>query len=173
MEHRFSGRATDSDADELDAPTAGAVGASLGRLTAPASAAGVVRHAMSHARSGEECTLQRGSTAAGWSRCRSTAPQPARPLLRAADRPPPGGLHSVEFLWPGAWWVVALHAVAPQHRRPDLATALAGGSGQQPGLVWRLHPGYVLRPEDRVVLAATRRGLAELLGRGHARTPGV
>ncbi|MFI5831402.1 hypothetical protein ACIA6C_29795 [Streptomyces sp. NPDC051578] len=69
--------------------------------------------------------------------------------------------------------MIALDAAAPQDRRPDLASSLADGNGQQPGLVWRLHPGYVLRPEDRVVLAATRRGLAELLGRGHARTPGA
>ncbi|WP_371670083.1 NAD-binding protein [Streptomyces sp. NBC_00289] len=37
----------------------------------------------------------------------------------------------------------------------------SGGSG----LVWDLPDTYVLRGEDRVVLAATRRGLAELLGR--------
>jgi hypothetical protein len=36
-----------------------------------------------------------------------------------------------------------------------------GGSG----LVWDLPDTYVLRSSDRVVLAATRRGLAELLGR--------
>ncbi|MYR62569.1 hypothetical protein GTY54_42335, partial [Streptomyces sp. SID625] len=30
---------------------------------------------------------------------------------------------------------------------------------------WNLPDTYVLRTEDRVVLAATRRGLAELLGR--------
>ncbi|MFE6331904.1 NAD-binding protein [Streptomyces sp. NPDC057806] len=40
----------------------------------------------------------------------------------------------------------------------------AGGSGGS-GLVWDLPDTYVLRAEDRVVLAATRRGLAELLGR--------
>ncbi|MFF3730084.1 hypothetical protein ACFYXM_07120 [Streptomyces sp. NPDC002476] len=28
-----------------------------------------------------------------------------------------------------------------------------------------LHPGYVLRPEDRLVIAATRRRLDELLGK--------
>ncbi|MFF3847015.1 NAD-binding protein [Streptomyces sp. NPDC002328] len=39
----------------------------------------------------------------------------------------------------------------------------AGEEGR--GLVWDLPEGYVLRGEDRVVLAATRRGLAELLGR--------
>ncbi|MFH8465412.1 NAD-binding protein [Streptomyces sp. NPDC017991] len=34
------------------------------------------------------------------------------------------------------------------------------------GLVWDLPPNYVLGSGDRVVIAATRRGLAELLGRG-------
>ncbi|NED33236.1 NAD-binding protein [Streptomyces sp. SID8499] len=38
-----------------------------------------------------------------------------------------------------------------------------GGSGSGP--VWNPPEAYVLRKEDRVVLAATRRGLAELLGR--------
>ncbi|PZT68968.1 hypothetical protein DN402_16385 [Streptomyces sp. SW4] len=36
---------------------------------------------------------------------------------------------------------------------------------RESGLVWDLPDTYVLRGEDRVVLAATRRGLAELLGR--------
>ncbi|WP_189931969.1 NAD(P)-binding protein [Streptomyces aurantiogriseus] len=44
---------------------------------------------------------------------------------------------------------------------------VSGGSG----LVWDLPDTYVLRSEDRVVLAATRRGLAELLGR-RRRAPG-
>ncbi len=38
-------------------------------------------------------------------------------------------------------------------------------SGDAPGLTWDLPDTYVLQPSDRVVLAATRRGLAELLGR--------
>ncbi|MFF0014596.1 NAD-binding protein [Streptomyces sp. NPDC005374] len=38
-------------------------------------------------------------------------------------------------------------------------------SGDSPGLTWDLPDTYVLRASDRVVLAATRRGLAELLGR--------
>jgi Trk K+ transport system NAD-binding subunit len=37
------------------------------------------------------------------------------------------------------------------------------------GLAWNLPSTYVLRSEDRVVLAATRRGLAELLGRRRER----
>ncbi|THA60502.1 potassium transporter TrkA [Streptomyces sp. A0958] len=59
----------------------------------------------------------------------------------------------------GAWRVLALD-VAPPH-----APGAPGGAAEQGSLVWNLHPGYVLRPTDRVVVAATRRGLAELLGR--------
>ncbi|MFF3174009.1 NAD-binding protein [Streptomyces sp. NPDC057900] len=74
----------------------------------------------------------------------------------------------------GAWRVLALDVAPPADRRPDLAAPVpppqAPGTGtgaeQQPGgLVWNLHPGYVLQPTDRVVIAATRRGLAELLRR--------
>ncbi|MER7724852.1 NAD-binding protein [Streptomyces sp. NPDC096323] len=67
----------------------------------------------------------------------------------------------------GAWRVLALDAAPPADRWPDLAAPGTGGSaeGRPGGLVWNLHPGYVLRPTDRVVIAATRRGLAELLGR--------
>ncbi|WP_327337815.1 NAD-binding protein [Streptomyces sp. NBC_01324] len=76
----------------------------------------------------------------------------------------------------GAWRVLALDVAPPADRRPDLAAPVpppqAPGAGtgtgaeQQPGgLVWNLHPGYVLQPTDRVVIAATRRGLAELLRR--------
>ncbi|QEU90378.1 NAD-binding protein [Streptomyces kanamyceticus] len=46
---------------------------------------------------------------------------------------------------PGAWRVVALE--------------------RSSGLEWELDPEYELRPSDRVVLAATRQGLAELLAR--------
>ncbi|MDX3131422.1 NAD-binding protein [Streptomyces europaeiscabiei] len=63
----------------------------------------------------------------------------------------------------GAWRVLALDTAAPGE--PDTERATQAGSG----LVWDLPPTYVLRAEDRVVLAATRRGLAELLGR-RART---
>lgn len=48
----------------------------------------------------------------------------------------------------------------------DTAGSASGGEGMPgSGLVWDLPDTYVLRAEDRVVLAATRRGLAELLGR--------
>ncbi|WP_329038933.1 NAD-binding protein [Streptomyces sp. NBC_00178] len=69
----------------------------------------------------------------------------------------------------GAWRVLALDATPPADRIPDLAAAPPFdplGPGQvASGLVWDLHPGYVLRAQDRVVIAATRRGLAELLRR--------
>ncbi|MFF3328858.1 NAD-binding protein [Streptomyces sp. NPDC002888] len=66
----------------------------------------------------------------------------------------------------GAWRVLALDTGARERER-------ARGEGgedssedvQSSGLVWDLPESYVLKGEDRVVLAATRRGLAELLGR--------
>lgn len=65
----------------------------------------------------------------------------------------------------GAWRVLALDATPPEDRRPDLAVPAPVSTDRPSGLVWDLHPGYVLRPQDRVVIAATRRGLAELLRR--------
>ncbi|MEU2850893.1 NAD-binding protein [Streptomyces syringium] len=56
-----------------------------------------------------------------------------------------------EALEPGAWQLLAL---APNPTDPH------------PAPLWDPPPGHVLRPEDRVVLAATRQGLADLLGRG-------
>ncbi|MGW1185724.1 NAD-binding protein [Streptomyces drozdowiczii] len=54
----------------------------------------------------------------------------------------------------GAWRVLAL----------DVAPTGPAATGEG-ALVWNIHPGYVLRPTDRVIIAATRRGLAELMGR--------
>ncbi|MDX3781311.1 MULTISPECIES: potassium channel family protein [Streptomyces] len=86
--------------------------------------------------------------------------------LVVAGHPQLEGRTVAEAFRPGAWRVLALDAAAPADRRPDLAQAHpADGDDRLPGLVWELHPGYVLRPEDRVVLATTRQGLAELLGR--------
>ncbi|MBG0853571.1 NAD-binding protein [Streptomyces spinoverrucosus] len=70
----------------------------------------------------------------------------------------------------GSWRVLALDTAAPGERRPDLAASPTdtdgrGTTASASDLVWDLPPTYVLRAEDRVVLAATRRGLAELLGR--------
>ncbi|MFE5137871.1 NAD-binding protein [Streptomyces fagopyri] len=67
----------------------------------------------------------------------------------------------------GSWRVLALET-GVGGRRGDPAGAVAGGGVTRrapSGLVWDLPSSYVLRAEDRVVLAATRRGLAELLGR--------
>lgn len=58
----------------------------------------------------------------------------------------------------GAWRVLALDT----DPRPASSPRAPRSSS---GLVWDLPSTYVLRSEDRVVLAATRRGLAELLGR--------
>ncbi|MFF7854369.1 NAD-binding protein [Streptomyces sp. NPDC007904] len=73
----------------------------------------------------------------------------------------------------GAWRVLALDTAASGGRAGgDEASAdeVRGATGS--GLVWDLPDTYVLRSEDRVVLAATRRGLAELLGRrGRGREP--
>ncbi|MFR9674504.1 NAD-binding protein [Streptomyces sp. TR06-5] len=79
----------------------------------------------------------------------------------------------------GAWRVVALDIAAPAERRADLAGV--GGPGGVPSvgcgdpapaaggeLAWRLHPGHMLQPDDRVVVAATRRGLGSLLSAGPA-----
>ncbi|MGV9344369.1 NAD-binding protein [Streptomyces spiralis] len=54
---------------------------------------------------------------------------------------------------------------AAQGRREPAAQQAAEDGGRASGLLWNLPATYVLRKEDRVVLAATRRGLAELLGR--------
>ncbi|MFC8067510.1 NAD-binding protein [Streptomyces sp. NPDC057293] len=72
----------------------------------------------------------------------------------------------------GAWRVLALEVAD--------GSASDGGEADEEGeapresrLVWDLPDTYVLRGEDRVVLAATRRGLAELLGRRtRERSPG-
>ncbi|WP_431039034.1 potassium channel family protein [Streptomyces sp. P6-2-1] len=82
--------------------------------------------------------------------------------LDVAGRPELEGRTVAEAFRPGSWRVIALDTSGPAERAPDLGSP--GGQGGA-GLVWDLHPGYVLRPEDRVVLAATRHGLGSLLGR--------
>ncbi|WP_155055708.1 NAD-binding protein [Streptomyces blattellae] len=82
-----------------------------------------------------------------------------------------------EAFRPGAWRVLALDTTTPDERQPDLALPPSPGNDdgdvRPSGLVWDLHEGYVLRAEDRVVLAATRRGLAELLGRRNRERAGA
>ncbi|MBT2416998.1 NAD-binding protein [Streptomyces sp. ISL-22] len=72
----------------------------------------------------------------------------------------------------GAWRVLALDRTARDERRDDRREEPAaeeayedGRAGGASGWVWDLPDTYVLQKDDRVVLAATRRGLAELLGR--------
>ncbi|MFJ6935497.1 NAD-binding protein [Streptomyces sp. NPDC101132] len=93
--------------------------------------------------------------------------------LEVAGHPQLEGCTVAESFRPGAWRVIALDTAAPEERRADLASTPDDAPEAHPRLVWDLHPGYVLRAEDRVVLAATRRGLAELLGRRDIRAPGV
>ncbi|MEU5094530.1 NAD(P)-binding protein [Streptomyces sp. NPDC020996] len=68
----------------------------------------------------------------------------------------------------GAWRVLALDTALSGGRREEPAAEEAYEDVRGPGvsgLVWDLPDTYVLHGTDRVVLAATRRGLAELLGR--------
>ncbi|MFJ7335375.1 NAD-binding protein [Streptomyces sp. NPDC101110] len=64
----------------------------------------------------------------------------------------------------GAWRVLALNTAPSGGRRGDRESTEEDGAATS-GLVWDLPPCHVLGAGDRVVLAATRRGLAELLGR--------
>ncbi|MFF1374819.1 NAD-binding protein [Streptomyces sp. NPDC058308] len=63
------------------------------------------------------------------------------------------GRRIADVFRPGARRVVALERASGE------------GPGLTSGLEWELDPDYELRPQDRVVLAATRQGLAELLAR--------
>ncbi|WP_435975332.1 NAD-binding protein [Streptomyces sp. Qhu_M48] len=86
-------------------------------------------------------------------------PVERRVLLFAAvdvvDHPLLDGLTVADAFQAGSWRVIALDGSA---------TGTGGAADRdQP---WRLDPERVLAPGDRVVVAATRRGLAELLGRG-------
>ncbi|MFD3515993.1 NAD-binding protein [Streptomyces sp. NPDC058657] len=86
--------------------------------------------------------------------------------LEVAGLPQLEGRTVAEAFRAGAWRVLALDPSDASRRVPDLASPNgAEDSEGVPELVWNLHPGYVLRREDRVVLAATRSGLAQLLGR--------
>ncbi|MET8125595.1 NAD-binding protein [Streptomyces sp. NPDC005065] len=91
--------------------------------------------------------------------------------IKVAGHPQLEGRTVEQAFRAGAWRVLALDATPPEDRHPDLTTAGPSSSHRPSGLIWDLHPGYVLRAEDRVVIAATRRGLAELLRRRRAVTP--
>lgn len=90
--------------------------------------------------------------------------------MEVAGHPQLEGRTVAEAFRPGAWRVLALDVGAQDEQdldaaaaQPDAAAATASPPGTR--LVWNLPDTYVLRTEDRVVLAATRRGLAELMGR--------
>ncbi|MCT9138316.1 potassium channel family protein [Streptomyces violarus] len=84
--------------------------------------------------------------------------------VEVAGHPQLEGRTVAEAFRAGAWRVLALNTAPPGGRRDEAETS---GEERVPasGLVWDLPPTYVLGAGDRVVLAATRRGLAELLGR--------
>jgi Trk K+ transport system NAD-binding subunit len=90
--------------------------------------------------------------------------------LDIAGLPQFEGRTVTEAFRPGAWRILALDTGSTE--APEVQD-LPGSAAppEPPGLLWDLHPGYVLRPEDRVVVAATRSGLAELLGQGPAAEP--
>ncbi len=75
----------------------------------------------------------------------------------------------------GAWRVLALEVADGASGGGRAASGGPVGSSGSVGsrLVWELPDTYVLRGVDRVVLAATRRGLAELLGRRARHGSGV
>lgn len=92
--------------------------------------------------------------------------------LEVSDTPQLAGRTVAETFRPGSWRVLALDPDDPGERRADLAASPSDDPG---GLVWNPHPGYVLHAQDRVIVAATRQGLAELLGttpRTRSGTPG-
>ncbi|WP_314410013.1 NAD-binding protein [Streptomyces sp. DSM 40484] len=109
--------------------------------------------------------------------------------LDVAGHPQLEGRTVAEAFRAGAWRVLALDTAAPAPAPPSpnspaspspLSSSLpsplpppsasdrdrnAPSPHRPSGLVWDLPPNYVLGAGDRVVIAATRRGLAELLGR--------
>ncbi|MFD3532416.1 NAD-binding protein [Streptomyces sp. NPDC058664] len=91
-----------------------------------------------------------------------------------ADHPLLDGLTVAEAFHAGAWRVIALDGGATPGGTAATGTTTGGpatvagprSGAPDRGQSWRLRPERVLGPGDRVVVAATRRGLAELLGRG-------
>ncbi|MFF9011728.1 NAD-binding protein [Streptomyces sp. NPDC014870] len=78
--------------------------------------------------------------------------------VEAGGNPYLEGRTVAEAFRPGAWRIIAR------------ATGSAPLGRHAAGLVWQLEPDRVLGAGDRVLVATTRRGLAELLGR-HPRPP--
>ncbi|KIZ14610.1 NAD-binding protein [Streptomyces natalensis] len=70
-----------------------------------------------------------------------------------------------EVLRPGRLRVLAVDTSAPDETTEAAAAAPPGTDRAPALLVHELGDGYVLRPQDRVLLAATRQGLGDLLAR--------
>ncbi|MFE0045680.1 NAD-binding protein [Streptomyces albireticuli] len=79
--------------------------------------------------------------------------------LTAGAHPGLVGRRASDAFAPGAWRVVALVEDRPETAGPS------GPGSPHPVLVPELPPSYVLRPEDRLIVTATRQGFADLLGR--------
>jgi Trk K+ transport system NAD-binding subunit len=85
-----------------------------------------------------------------------------------AGHPQLEGKTVAEAFRAGAWRVLAVDTGVSDGRREEPAAEEAYEDARSTGvsgLVWDLPDSRVLQGSDRVVLAATRRGLAELLGR--------
>ncbi|SEQ70810.1 Trk K+ transport system, NAD-binding component [Streptomyces sp. yr375] len=80
--------------------------------------------------------------------------------LRVGEHAQLDGRTIGEAFRPGYWRVLAVYT--GEEGQPD-----------KPDLLWDLPDTYVLHSEDRAVLAATRRGLAQLLRRRGRRVPGA
>ncbi|MGP3690486.1 potassium channel family protein [Streptomyces sp. IBSNAI002] len=92
--------------------------------------------------------------------------------IDVAGLPQLEGRTVADALNPGHWRVLALDTTDPADRRPDLRATRLDGQSHDSGLLFDLHPGHLLGPDDRVVIAATRQGLAELLShRPHTARP--
>ncbi|WP_406294801.1 NAD-binding protein [Embleya sp. NBC_00888] len=87
--------------------------------------------------------------------------------IDVAGHPELQGQTVAEAFRAGLWRVLALDVADPAERRADLGRDAA----PQRDLQWELHPGYLLRPTDRVVLVTTRQGLAQLLQANRGPTP--
>lgn len=86
--------------------------------------------------------------------------------VEARGHPELSGRTVAEVLRPGRLRVLAVDTSAPDDAGPDAAPAEPDGAEREPArLVHELGDTYVLRPQDRVLLAATREGLGDLLGR--------
>ncbi|TSB22047.1 NAD-binding protein [Streptomyces benahoarensis] len=86
--------------------------------------------------------------------------------VEARGHPELSGRTVAEVLRPGRLRVLAVDTSAPDDAGPDAAPAEPDGAEREPArLVHELGDTYVLRPQDRALLAATREGLGDLLGR--------